>query len=79
MHTLMAKRAMGKGKKTKEVGSNRLSVVAFRTSGTGVRASTPSLLACPPPSPTAHGHLQESGKRGKYGGETGKKLNVKTR
>lgn len=42
----------------KEVCSNRLSIVAFRASGAGVRASAPSLLTRPPPSPTAHGHLQ---------------------
>ena len=54
--------------KPKETDSNRLSVVAFRSSGAGVRASTPSLFTCPPPSPTAHGHLQSPAKEEKMAG-----------
>lgn len=38
--------------------SNRLPVVAFRASRAGVWAPTPSFFTRPPPSPTAHGHLQ---------------------
>lgn len=42
-------------------GSNRLPIAAFRACGAGVGTSAPSLLTRPPPSPTAHGHLQRPG------------------
>lgn len=57
MHIITGKTVRGNDEH-KEMSSNRLPVGAFRASWTGVWAPAPSLLTCPPPSPTAHGHLQ---------------------
>lgn len=68
-HNRMTYTTTRKKRKRKIKCANRLSIVAFRASGAGVRASPPPFLTRPPPSPTAHGHLQtqSTAKEGELG------------
>lgn len=58
--------------------SHRLSVVALRPSGAGVWASPPPLLTRPPPSATAHRHLQREERNGENMNEEVEKVKHST-